>query len=106
MLLKEVETPLFVACNKSKNSHLSSVLMFLNACIVHQVTKTFQDELFWLIGLEIFPKNNMIPKSRYETSKLVGIFNFNFNYTSIDECEQGCILYHKENKDLHVCSIC
>jgi len=104
MLLKEAETPLFETCNKSKNNHLSSVLIFFNACIVHQVINTFQDELFWSIGLENFPKNNMIPKSRYETSKLVS--NFNFNYTSIHACEQGCILYHKEKKDLHVCSIC
>ncbi len=38
MLLKEVETPLFETCNKSKNNRLSNVLMFFNACIVHQVT--------------------------------------------------------------------
>jgi hypothetical protein len=104
MLLKEAKTPLFEACNKSNNSHLSSVLMFFNAWIVHQVTNTFQEELFWLIGLKNFPKNNMIPKSRYQASKLVS--NLNLNYKSIHACEQGCILYHRENKDLHVCLIC
>jgi hypothetical protein len=50
ILLKEAKRQLFEACNKSNNNHLSSVLMFFNACIVHQVTNTFQDELFWLIG--------------------------------------------------------
>jgi hypothetical protein len=104
MLLKEAKTPLFEACNKSKNSHLLNVLMFFNVCIVHKVTNTFQDELFWLIGSKHFPKNNMIPKSKYEASKLVS--NLNLHYTSIRACEQGCILYHEENKDLHVCSIC
>ncbi len=104
MLLKEAETPLFEACGQRKNSHLSSVLMFLIACTTHQVTNIFQDELFRLLGCEIFLENNVMPKSRYETRKLVS--SLGLNYTSIHACEQGCILYHKENKDLLVCLIC
>jgi hypothetical protein len=70
MLLKEAETPLFEACSQSKSSRLSNVLMFFNACTVHQMTNTFQDELFRLLGCEILPKNNLMPKSRYEVRKL------------------------------------
>jgi len=55
MLLKEAETPLFKACGKRKNSRLSSVLMLLNACTIHQVIIFFQDELFRLLGCEILP---------------------------------------------------
>ncbi len=104
MLLKEVEAPLFEACGQSKISCLSNVLILLNACIVHQVTNTFQDELFRLLGCEILLKNNVMPKSRYEVRKLVS--NPGLNYTSIHACEQRCILYHKKNKDLLVCPIC
>jgi hypothetical protein len=42
MLLKEAEPPLFEACGQRKNSPLSSVLMLLNVCTIHQVTNTFQ----------------------------------------------------------------
>jgi len=50
------------------------------------------------------PKNNVMPKSRYEARKLVR--NLGLNYTSIHACEQGCILCRKKNKDLLVCLIC
>ncbi len=101
MILKEVETPLFETCSQRKNSYPSNVLIFLNACTIHQVTNTFQDELFRLFDV---PKNNVMPKSRYEARKLVR--NLGLNYTSIHACEQGCILCCKENKDLLVCLIC
>ncbi len=104
MLLKEAETPLFEACGQRKNSRLSSVLMFLNAYTIHQVTNIFQDELFRLLGCEILLENNLMPKSRYEARKLVS--NLGLNYTSMHTCEQGCILYCKENRDLLVCPIC
>jgi hypothetical protein len=104
MSLKEAKTPLFEAWSQRKNSYLSSVLMFFNAYTIHQVTNTFQDELFWLLGCEIFLENNVMPKSRYEARKLVS--SLGLNYTSMHTCEQGCILYCKENKDLLVCPIC
>ncbi len=104
MLLKEAETPIFESCGQSRNNHLSSVLMLLNACTIHQVINTFQDDLFRLPECEIFLENDVMPKSRYEARKLVS--SLNLNYTSIHACEQGCILYHKENKDLLVCPIC
>jgi hypothetical protein len=102
MLLKE--TPLFEACVQRKNNRLSSVLMFLNAYTIHQVINTFQDELFRLLGCEILLENNVMLKSRYEARKLVS--SLGLNYTSMYTCEQGCILYCKENKDLLVCPIC
>ncbi len=104
MLLKKVETPLFEACGQSKNSCLSSVLMLFNACIIHQMTNIFQNELFKLLGCEILLENNVMPKSRYEARKLVS--SLGLNYTSIHACEHGCIFYCKENKDLLVCPIC
>jgi hypothetical protein len=104
MLLKEAETPLFEACGSRKNGRLSSVLMLLNAYTIHQVTNTFQDELFRLLGFEILLENNVMLKSIFETRKLVS--GFGLNYTSIHAFEQGWILYHKENMDLLVCLIC
>ncbi len=104
MLLKEAETPLFEACDQSKNNHLSSVLMLLNAHTIHQVINIFQDELFRLLGCEILLENNVMPKSIYGARKLVS--SFGLYYTSIHVREQGCILYRKENKDLLVCLIC
>jgi len=99
MLLKEAEPPLFEACGQRKNSPLSSVLMLLNVCTIHQVTNTFQDRLF-----RLFLENNVMLKSKYERRKLVN--NLGINYTSIHACEQRCILYCKEGKDLLVCLIC
>jgi hypothetical protein len=51
------------------------------------VINTFQDELFRLLGCEILLENNVMPKSRYETRKLVS--SLGLNSTSIHACEQG-----------------
>jgi hypothetical protein len=102
-MLLEAETPLFEACGQSKNSRLSSVLMF-HACTLHQMTNIFQNELSRLLGCEILTKNNLMPKSKYEARKLVS--SLGLNYTSIHACEPRCILYCKENKDLLMYPIC
>ena len=100
-LLKWANTPLYPG---SKVKLLHAVLLILNTCTVHGTTNGHVDELLTLLSEDILEPGNLLPKSRYEAKKFLK--NLGLTYDSIHACENGCILYRGEHKDLDKCSKC
>jgi hypothetical protein len=48
-------------------SHFANILLLLKLCNTHGVNNMFMDELFSLLKLDLFPRDNILPKSLYET---------------------------------------
>jgi hypothetical protein len=65
--------------------------MLLNTCVIHQDGNGFVDELFSLLCNSILPRPNHLPKSNYETKKMIQ--NLGLGYTIIYACENGCVLF-------------
>lgn len=61
-MYKEAQTPLYEGCF---NSQLPSILLLLSLVSTHGVSNTFVDELFTLLWVDLFPKDNTFPKSLY-----------------------------------------
>ena len=53
---------------------------------------------------EILPSGSHIPKSYYDCKKF--ITDIGMTYDKIDDCNNNCMLYHKEDKDLQHCKVC
>ncbi len=100
-LFAKVETPFYEGCFTSM---LSTMLLLLNLNIVHNVSNIFMDELFSLLKKELLPKNNKMPSTFYEAYKLIK--SFGLIYDSIHACVNGCALFRRTLKHVHVCPKC
>ena len=54
--------------------------------------------------VDIFPNNNELPKSMYETKKTIKVLGL--EYEKIHACLNDCILYRNEFADLIECQNC
>jgi hypothetical protein len=52
-------------------SCLVAILLLLNLIITHGLNNLFDDELFALFRLDLFSKDNTLPKSMYYVKKVV-----------------------------------
>ncbi|XXG42875.1 hypothetical protein AAC387_Pa01g3044 [Persea americana] len=53
---------------------------------------------------EAFPEGETLPKSFYETKKIIG--ELGLGYNKIDACPNDCMLYWKQTANESVCSVC
>jgi hypothetical protein len=97
-LFSKATTPLYKGCSISM---LSTTLLLLSLNIVHGVTHTFMDELFSLLRKKLLSKNNKMLTSSYEARKLIK--SLGLTYDSIHAYVNGCVLFRKKNKHIHVC---
>lgn len=49
------------------------------------------DEIFTLLQVDLFPKDNTLPKSLYQAKNIVR--RLGFTYKSIHACYNGCVLF-------------
>ncbi len=70
---------------------LATILLLLNLCSTHGVNNMFVDELFSLLKLDLFPKDNTFPKSLYEARTIVK--RLGLSYNSIHACYNKCVLF-------------
>jgi hypothetical protein len=68
---------------------------------VHGVIHTFMDDFFSLLQKELLPKNNKMLTSSYEVHKLIK--SLGLTYDSIHAYVNGCVLFRKKYKHIHVC---
>ncbi len=59
-MFKKTQTPLYEGC---PTSHFASILLLLNLCNTHGINNIFVDEFFSLLRLDLFPRDNTLPKS-------------------------------------------
>jgi hypothetical protein len=59
-MFKELKTIFYEGC---PTSHLATILLLLNVCNTHGISNMFVDELFSLLRLDLFPRENTFPKS-------------------------------------------
>jgi len=64
----------------------------------------FGDELFSLLKLDLFPRDNTLPKSLYEAKTIVK--QLGLNYNSIHACYNGCVLFRGELRGATSCPKC
>jgi hypothetical protein len=67
-MLKVVKTPLYERC---PISHLATILLLLNVCNTHGINNMFVDKFFSLLRLDLFPRDNILPKSLYGNKTIV-----------------------------------
>jgi hypothetical protein len=53
----------------SPTSHLATIFMLFNLLITHGVSNAFANELFTLLKVDLFPKENFLPKSLYHIKR-------------------------------------
>lgn len=88
----------------SPMNRLGTILMLLNLCSIHGVNNNCQDELFSLLKIDILPRPNTLPESRYEACKVIK--KLGLAYDTIHACEKGCVLFRKEHADATHCTKC
>jgi hypothetical protein len=67
-MFQEAHTALYARCPTSR---LATILSLLNLITTHGVNNTFVNELFALLKCDLFLKDNTLPKSIYQTKKVV-----------------------------------
>jgi hypothetical protein len=67
-MFHNAHTPLYEGC---PTSHLATIFMLLNFLTTHAVNNAFADELFTLLKVDIFPKDNSLPKSLYHAKRQI-----------------------------------
>lgn len=85
-------------------SMLSATLLILNCCRTHNVSNAFVNELLMLLNMSILPRGNVLPKSEYETSKMLK--NFGLAYDIIHACPKGCVLFRGDLENEENCPEC
>jgi hypothetical protein len=67
-MFQETQTPFYKIC---LISHLIAILLLMNLVITYGVTNVFVDELFTLMKVDLFSKDNNLPKSLYHVKRVV-----------------------------------
>jgi hypothetical protein len=65
---KEAQIAFYEGCPINR---LVTIPLLLNVCTMHGVSNAFVDELFSLLKLDLFPKDNTMPKFLYQAKSLV-----------------------------------
>nr|XP_043630239.1 uncharacterized protein LOC122601551 [Erigeron canadensis] len=99
-LLEECDKPLYVG---SKYNALNGLLKFQNLKGQFGWSDTSFEALLGVLK-DVLPLNNTIPISIYEAKKfLKGI---TLDYEKIHACENDCVLFWNEHKDISICPTC
>ncbi|XP_058787489.1 uncharacterized protein LOC131661866 isoform X2 [Vicia villosa] len=99
-LLKEAEQNLYPGCKFTKLSFI--VHLYHLKCLNGWTDKSFSMLLELLC--DAFPKENTLPKSFYETKKIIS--GLGLSYEKIHVCPNECILYWKDLAHANVCPTC
>jgi hypothetical protein len=100
-LLADAEKPLYKSCpNFTK---LSATVQLLNLKSKHGMTNKCFTELLLLLK-RMLPEDNEMVKNTYEAKKIMTTMGS--GYEKIHACNNNCILYRKEYKDLVICPTC
>ncbi|XP_024630394.2 uncharacterized protein [Medicago truncatula] len=99
-LLKEAEQNLYPGCKFSKLSFI--VHLYHLKCMNGWTDKSFS-MLLELLS-DAFPEENTLPKSFYETKKIIS--GLGLSYEKIHVCPNECILYWRDLAHLNVCPKC
>jgi hypothetical protein len=67
-MFKEAQRPLYEGC---PTNHLTAILLLFNLVTTCGVSNTFVDELFTLLRVDLFPKDNTLPRSLYFAKRVV-----------------------------------
>ncbi len=86
------------------NSRFASILLLLNLISTHGVSNTFVDELFTLLWVDLFPKDNNLPKSLYHAKSIVQWLRLTYN--SIHVYYNGFLLFRGELNEAKACPKC
>jgi hypothetical protein len=100
-MLKDAQTPLYEGC---PTSCLATILLLLNLCNTHGINNMFVDEFFSLLRLDLFPRDNILPKSLYKVKTIVKWLGLSYN--SIHACYNDCVLFKGKLKDSKACQKC
>jgi predicted Zn-ribbon and HTH transcriptional regulator len=68
------------------------------------VSNAFIDALFTLLKVDLFPKDNNLPKSLYHAKKAVK--RLGLSYNNIHACYNGCVQFKRELNTATTCPKC
>jgi hypothetical protein len=100
-MFQEARTPLYEGCS---TSCLTTSLLLLNLITTHGVNNTFANELFTLLRCDLFLKDNTLPKSMYQSKKVV--WRLGLSYNSIHAYYNGCVMFRRELSNATACPNC
>jgi len=89
-MLKEAQTSLYEGF---PISYLASILLMLNLVCTHGVRNAFMDELFTLLKVDLFFKDNTLLKLSYQAETIDQLLRL--SYHAIHACYNSCIFKFK-----------
>ncbi|XP_062118752.1 uncharacterized protein LOC133832424 [Humulus lupulus] len=99
--IEDAYTPLYPQC--TKYTKLSSIVALYKVKTTNGWSDKSFDELLRLLN-DMFPLDNMIPKSMYEVRKFLRLFDL--GYEKIHACVNDCCLFRKDKENLQECPTC
>ncbi|XP_062086476.1 uncharacterized protein LOC133792584 [Humulus lupulus] len=99
--IEDADTPLYPQC--TKYTKLSSIVALYKVKTTNGWSDKSFDELLRLLN-DMFPLDNMIPKSMYEVRKFLRLFDL--GYEKIHACVNDCCLFRKDKENLQECPTC
>ncbi|XP_062108477.1 uncharacterized protein LOC133819291 [Humulus lupulus] len=99
--IEDADTPLYPQC--TKYTKLSSIVALYKVKTTNGWSDKSFDELLRLLN-DMFPLDNMIPKSMYEVRKFLRLFDL--GYEKIHACVNDCCLFRKDKEILQECPTC
>ncbi|XP_038975417.1 uncharacterized protein LOC120106535 [Phoenix dactylifera] len=100
-LLKDAEVPLWEGCKK--HSKLSAISQLLNCKSKFNMSISCYDRIMKIVK-NMLPESEKLPPDFYQSKKMLR--KLGLKYTSIDVCENNCMLFYKETENLIECTIC
>ncbi|XP_038983288.1 uncharacterized protein LOC120111038 [Phoenix dactylifera] len=100
-LLKDAEVPLWEGCKK--HSKLSAISQLLNCKSEFNMSISCYDRIMKIVK-NMLPESEKLPSDFYQSKKMLR--KLGLEYTSIDVCENNCMLFYKETENLIECTIC
>ncbi|KAL3849955.1 hypothetical protein ACJIZ3_011837 [Penstemon smallii] len=101
-ILDAAQRPLYEGCNTQSELSLALQLMALKAD--YNMTHGCFNRMTQIMKTLPPTKENLVPNDFYKAKKLVA--KLGLSSTKIDCCENGCMLYYKEDQHLTKCKFC
>ncbi|XP_062080641.1 uncharacterized protein LOC133785418 [Humulus lupulus] len=99
--IEDADTPLYPQC--TKYTKLSLIVALYKLKTTNGWSDKSFDELLRLLN-DIFPIDNMIPKSMYEVQKFLRLFDL--GYEKIHACVNDCCLFRKDKENMQEFPTC
>ncbi|CAH9130990.1 unnamed protein product [Cuscuta epithymum] len=100
-LLEDASAPLYDGC--TSHTRLSVVAELLSVKSQYNMSDACYDKVASIVE-RIVPGDNHLPKSFYQSKKM--IHGLGLPYFKIDACENNCMLFDGNDKDLMYCKVC